>query len=300
MSQLRAFPFRRPRQERVQGGRWEIIEGVEVMPLPEELPDWDPMTTIHLRRRVTVDLAGVQADCGLGPTDRVRLVASWRSAGSTLRGLGHVHDHALADGRAEVVLEVRIPGTDVARDVSVRSTLLLLESHTPGSLVTPRVPGSLLWSDERTVLLEGIASRFPLELVDFGSTTWLPAGAAWFLEWDPEELDLPLLGSVRLYVNSAIPAVANAIRAANPDAAAKAIAQMIRIDVARTMIQGALANVDFAREPKAFGKDTVGAAVRGMIEVFFDGEDPGALRERLLPGEFDAQLQAKLKFLKEV
>lgn len=284
----------------MHGSRWEIIEGAEVMPLPEELPDWDPMTTIHLRRRVTVDLAGVQADCGLDAVDRVRLVGSWRSAGSTLRGLGTTHDHALADGRAEVVLEMTIPGTEVARDVTVRATLLLLESRTAGSMVTPRIPGSLLWSDERTVLLEGIASRFPLELVDFASTTWLPAGAAWFLEWDPDELDLPLLGSVRLYVNAAVPAVVEAIRAATPDAAAKAIAQMIRIDVARTMILGALANHDFAREPKAFGKETVGAAVRGMIEVFFDGEDPRALRERLLPGEFDAQLQAKLKFLRGV
>lgn len=300
MSQLRAFPFRRPRHERMHCGRWEILEGDEVMPLPEELPDWDPMTTVHLRRRVTVDLEGVRADCGLDAGDRVRVVGSWRSTGSTLRGLGTVHDHALSEGRLEIVLEMKIPGTEVARDVTVRATLLLLEASAAGSAVSPHRPGSLLWSDERTVLLEGIASRFPLELVDFASTTWLPAGAAWFLEWDPDELDLPLLGSVRLYVNTAVPSVVEAIRGANPDMAAKAISQMIRLDVARTMILGALSNADFAREPKAFGKDTVGAAVRGMIEVFFDGEDPRALRERLLPGEFDAQLQAKLKFLREV
>ena len=83
----------------------------------------------------------------------------------------------------------------------------VMERREPWS---PTCPGSVLWEGEPrfVVDLEGTGTRFPTELRTFGDGNGFPPRAAWYLDWDRDDLSLPVLGSVRLYLNEAHPMMA--------------------------------------------------------------------------------------------
>ena len=49
------------------------------------------------------------------------------------------------------------------------------------------------------IALEGGASRFPITAAAFSSVARLPDGGSWVLEWNPESLDTPVMGGMRLH-----------------------------------------------------------------------------------------------------
>ena len=150
--------FAAPWQQRVPGG---------VEALPRELPYWDYNTDVPLIRTLTIDLDAVFEQCGLADDAQVSIVALWRSTGSGMRALA---DRQIVgrDWRvAHYELDFTLTGTDVGGTV-ILTTQLLLED--PGSTLdpaAPRRPGSVLWSDERDLRLQGDAARVPMDLVDF-------------------------------------------------------------------------------------------------------------------------------------
>ena len=67
---------------------------------------------------------------------------------------------------------------------------------------SPPTPGSVLWTHDSRVFLEGDQSRFPTEAISFAAHPTAPIGAAWVVEIDTTDFAAPALGSVRLLVNA--------------------------------------------------------------------------------------------------
>lgn len=299
MSRIVAFPYRTARAERVQVEPWvhSGMEGPE--PLDAQLPGWDYNTNLRVGRQVLIDSAGVRADCGLGPDDPIALVAVWRSTGTILRGLGA--GQRVPDGApAQVRLEARLPSTSMGGTLVLQTRLILAAQRPGAGSLEPWVAGSVLWQDEVAVALEGIGSRFPVEVVDFEASGWLPPGAAWYLAWNSLELDEPFLGSVRLLVNAKNRRVAAAVQ--NPKhAASTLIASMMYFDVGRSLIRGTLASDEFTARPDQYREGSTGWAVHALLRALFPADSPLSLRGLMdqHPAEFDAQLQAALRLLEE-
>jgi hypothetical protein len=129
--------------------------------------------------------------------------------------------------------------------------------------------------------------------MDFAATTF-PQNAGWYLDWTPEDLQQPMFGDVRLYINSRHQRVAEAVSNNSPEAAD--LKESVRLDLAQTLIRGALSNDEFVENPDSYSPGTTGAVVRSMIRLYFEGYSLAELRSiAQAPHEFSAMLQEKLK-----
>ena len=182
---------------------WHILKGDEAQELPTTLPQWDYNTNLVVRRNILVDVIGLKEDAKLQNGHDLALGAVWSSSGTNLREcLAQVDLDANADVQT-LALFGEIPGKELAGDVRIATILIVRATPAKPIALTPSIPGSVLWGDALSVALEGNASRFPVEVVDFSAASWTPnPEAGWFVSWNRHDLHQPMMGSVRLFLNS--------------------------------------------------------------------------------------------------
>jgi hypothetical protein len=259
--------------------------------LPPQLVDWDPGQDVVLRRTINIDVARAEAACGLGAGSEIAACVSWRSPGSGQRG--NAFRRVLPLGGATICsIEARIPGSELGGSVNVITRIVLANAgvNTAG-LAAFRI-GSILWEDTVSLVLEGIGSRFPIEVVDFASMSF-PPNAAWRLYWQPGNLSAQAMGCFRLLINKRHRRMAIAASRAVPDAESKAIWSAVNVGVAREIISGALSEDAFIAPDSAFDEGSVGEVALALLQRAFPGETQQAVRERMqgTPALFECQLQ---------
>jgi hypothetical protein len=272
-------------------------EGPQV--LRADLPHWDYSTSVTLQRELVVDAAGVRRDCQIGAEDRIAAVVVWRATGTTLRGLASA---ALVEGdRAALRCDLKLSGRDLGGTLRVETQLVLGGQGTGTSPLAAGRIGSILWRDLITVVLEGVAARFPVEVIDFAESGIPAKNAAWYLEWPRGRLHESATGETRLYVNRRRDRIVDAVSMVNPDESGRLIWSAIRHDVGRTLIEGALADEEFVDEPGAFESGTMGASIRRLLQTLWPGEEPRGLagQMRQAPDDFSAELQDRLQLFGE-
>jgi hypothetical protein len=174
-------------------------------------------------------------------------------------------------------------------------TCLVLQaaSRSRGRLAPYRV-GSILWMEAYTVLLEGEAARFPVELVEF-SRAGIQGGAdaGWVLHWYPDDLDAAALGTVRLFLNAEHALITRAAGGDRADPLVAAVTSAIYFDVARTLVNGALDHEQFD-DDGSWPNGSLGFVLQQLLHTLFPSRSIASLRsQRELAGtEFDAMLQA--------
>ncbi|WP_232078868.1 hypothetical protein [Mycobacterium florentinum] len=144
-------------------------------------------------------------------------------------------------------------------------------------------------------MLEGGAARFPITAADFKALPNYPDNAAWVLDWDPDELEAPVLGGMRLIVNSSHEVMPELLRSGSSDPRAGLLRSFVTFDVARSLIAGALRNDRFVDEPEAFDDGTVGRMLFELISMCWPGMQLPALQSRSLQdsARLFAELQAR-------
>lgn len=277
---------------------WRIVRAHTEEELGDEHPSFDPAGTLELRRRITFDPAEVAESCGLDGPNQVAAVALWASRLTGLKGAS-LPVTIPSSGPQAVDLRLSLRGGDLGGALVLRTVLMLAVNRGDESPVVARVQGSVLWDGEprQIVNLEGAGTRFPTELRTFGVGNGFPSRAAWFLDWDRDDLSLPVLGSVRLYLNDAHPLMAG-LAAGAADAETARIRESLKFDLARELVTGALANRDFVEDPGVYEAGTVGATIRRLCSrVLFpySSLDELALRARTSPSRFAADLQSALQ-----
>jgi hypothetical protein len=289
-------PFRVVAPGGVQAEPWLEADSGSV--LGERVEHWDPDLTLRLDRRVAVDVEAVLGSTGLDSPDGLAVATVWRSDRTRLRGPGMSVSLRGRSGDALVSVSVDVPGHLAGGSVEIRTALVLAEDGGQTVPIVARRPGSILWSDRSSVALEGSAARFPVTVMDFSAVPGLGNDAPWALEWSPRDLDQPVLGAMNLLVNAAVPAVVAAISGGQgPESAA--IADMIRFDVARGLIHGALSQEEFSGGSAEFESDSVGRMLRDLLERYWSGVSTETLARRLAetPHRFESELQAKTGLL---
>jgi hypothetical protein len=294
MKKVQRRPYLTPLRDRVVIDHWEQQLDDRTMPLGDRLPGWDAGSDIRVRADLFVNVEGIFQDCRLERDAVLRLVLIWESSGTKLRGNGEPVDFTFNVQSGRLALTAQIDGKLLADSLSVFVKLLFISPGTTQHQLMPKLRGSILLETlPHKVQLEGDGARFPIEVIDF-TTTNFPQQAGWYLAWDPDDLAQPLLGDVRLYVNSRHPQIAAAVSDIRPEAAG--IHEAVRLDLAQTLIRGVLHNPDFLENPDRYAPGTIGAAVRAMIRLYFDGYQLDSVRTLTQrPHEFSAFLQEKMK-----
>jgi hypothetical protein len=168
-------------------------------------------------------------------------------------------------------LTLALSGELLADRVRVEVQLVLADSGQSNFLLSPQRAGSILWRETKTIILEGLASRFPVELVNFAECSWLPKNASWFLDWDDANLELVALQTLRLLVNAKNAKTRRAVTESSIND--EVIREIIEFDVGRTLIIGALENDMFVQNPDSYMDGSVGCYIRRLIRTLFPNED---------------------------
>lgn len=201
---MRALPHRVAARSAVTFAEPRLLLDEKWYAVGEPVVPWDYLAHTTVVTTVSVDQAELLQSTGLA--DLEGIVAHVQVDCATT-GSRHASSSPLSvDGRP-VSIEVRIPPHQVAQRIDVTQSILLdrPDGEEPHNLAAFR-RGSRLWQAERTFrfILEGSASTFPTEAFSF-SAAGLPSTAAWKLQFEPDSLDEPYLGAVRLLLNSEHP-----------------------------------------------------------------------------------------------
>lgn len=294
----RALPFRTPGDEAVKAQQWVLVVDGEGFELPEALPDWDYQMSLHLRNEVHVDLDAVQASTGLTPDAKLSLVVVWTATGSGLRGTAQ-RVSLSGEGTRTVELDVELSGTQLGGLLTLDTHLVLAESRETGAIASPRRGGSVLWTHTRALHLQGDAPQFPIAVVDFESTQ-LPTDSAWHVQLS-EELNTATMGALLLLVNERKKPVVTAFQnAASPRPIDRVYLAAAYADIARTMIEHALADPDFSHDAD-YAEDSLGATLQSLLENLFPHMSVQHLRQRReqSPNLFATEVQAAVSIFEE-
>lgn len=276
---------------------WADADG---RPLGDRLEHWDPFTDTELFRVVDVDLDAVRTACRLNLDAAFAVSATWYSNRTRLSGAGTSAELGQLRGRVRAPVSILVPGDAAGGRLQLRTALVLRHPGTNGSPISPSREGAILWLHSRSLALEGGSARFPVTAVDFEASDRLPDDASWALEWNPEELDAPVLGDLRLVVNSHNDTLLNALRSGVADAKSAVIRSFITLDVARALVEGALDNDRFVDDPEGYDEGSIGRMLFELLSMCWPGVPIKALasRRREDPTRLEAELQAHLRVLR--
>jgi hypothetical protein len=266
----RAYPYRTA-PEHVIATPW--ISPDNGAPIGEYLSSWDYGSVVRLQRRVEVDLPALLGECGLSPDARLGLNIRYWPGTSLIRGTALQTDLVASEsvsGRSMCVLDVEVPGRDLAAALIVETTLVLLDHGSGGedSFVARRA-GSILWRDEASVRLEGAAGLLPVAPVSFRDQG-LPEHAAWYVSVDSSEWGSAAMGNLLILLNDDNAAIRKAVAAPHePESAV--LLDALTVDVVCDLVGRALLDEEFPMvisTGERRSEPSTAALVRGLIVSF--------------------------------
>ncbi len=292
MKTPKAIPYLLPPDTVVAVQPWCFTDGTE---LGDRLDHWDPFVELDLIRTVEVDLDEARNSCGLPDGAAFALVATWSSNKTRISGDGTLVELGDLRGTVRTALTLNVPGRESGGRVTLRTRLVLRYPGVEPSPISPRRIGAILWDEECHVAVEGGAARFPITAADFNAIPYYPNTAAWILEWDSNDLEAPVLGGLRLLVNSGHESIPEMLRSGSSDPRAGMLRSFAALDVARSLIAGALRNDRFVDDPESYDDGTVGRMIFELIALCWPGKPIASIRS-LINEDADrvnAEIQAR-------
>lgn len=210
MNRRVAFPFLTLTEAALAATTWEVsLDGGDWAEIGEHLPDWDPTSTMRLRRTIRVVPEIAEQDLSI-PRDHLQLAIGIRvgtGQGRLPRMVLHRERRVLESGSWVQMFECEIPGRNLSVVLDLLTEVTLAAVPRFPAPLSPTAAGDRLWSDRGRTRLEGDEPRFPIETADLaallGDAT--ATSAPWHLHWSPRNWDRDFHGAVRLYLNEATP-----------------------------------------------------------------------------------------------
>ena len=254
---------------------WHEIRGERTELLGESIKDWDYLTVLTLHAELEVDVAAARRSAHLTANSGLAVVLSAASSATRLRGPVWA-ENVSAPKKQHLRIEVDIAGSELGGRLDL-ITQLVVSRPEPLDELGPTHRGAIIWRHRHSVLLEGDAPQFPTEPADLSGPPYNLPRAAWLLEIASDDLDVPAAAAVRLVVNEAHPLMR---RVLDGDASPEAVQALetVRWDVARQLVDAALALPEFIERDDAFEEDSFGWLLAGVLATHFPGESPRSVR----------------------
>lgn len=288
-----SVPFLRPSKDVVVEDGWRLIP--DETPLPDRLPHWDPNTTVRIGQSLTIDIDALRDQCQLAEDATFAVTSRWHSSKTRITSVEAVAELGNESGRLSANLEMAVPGPVLGGRLSIYTSVVLRTHGTSTSPIAPARPGSILWDLRESTALEGAAARFPVSVVPFVEVAGIADGAGWSLELALNDLNAPVLGSMRLLLNADDAALVEALRTGSTSRDTAALRMFVHLDVARSLVTRALQCEAFVATPDAWDEDSVGRMLNDLIGQLWPGIPVSKLRLRMLesPAVFESELQSQ-------
>lgn len=228
------WPFRRAPNAVLDLHAWMHSIGPDPEPLPKYLEGWDPLTDVHVERRIQCDVGALRMATGLPEPIPIVVTVSWMNQQSYMTECLY-----RAPLETEQVIRIALPSGKLGGSVRLTTSISVATTDPSRPLGTARWAGSVLARDEHTLVLEGGGPMFPIATLDFAATKYA-AEASWALQL-PEDLTLPVLGSVLLLVNTLDTELTAALGASKPNPRESALLDELEAGIGAHLVEQALA-----------------------------------------------------------
>ncbi|MFC8429244.1 hypothetical protein [Streptomyces sp. NPDC057253] len=303
---VRVWPYRKP-VERVHAEQWRSGDATGE-PAPDALTAWDYTTDITLGRVVEIDLAELRKDCGL-PTDApLRLCVRYWPSTSLLRKSAFVEELPAHSDRTSCEVQISADSTQLGGFLTVETLIELATDLPAGEPFVATRAGSILWSDQKRIHLEGGAGLLPVAPVSFREAG-LPAGSAWYVSMDGGDWQQAAMGSLLVLLNEDNPAVKQAMETAQGELSGM-VWSVLEVDIITDLVGRALDDDAFVDETPSDDPDgdlTMAGLVRALVRTYLarPGESAEQAIKRLRderrrdPSRFRADVHAGVRFPRE-
>lgn len=253
--------------------------------------DWTYFQSIQASVEVLLDTSGLAESVGLPPDAEFGVSLAWRTSRVGLRGSSAI---VPADG-AEVSASALIPIGAAGGTLTLEAKVLLVD---PGSGVrdslAPTEMGSILWSAERQVVLEGIAARLPIIPVSAGQHPFIDLhNARWLVKVEMSDLDAPIDAAVRVFVNESNENVQRMMAEPGGETA-NAMSSSLLIDIQREFMRLALAEDSVYDHDHDYPDGSLGDALSASLALFRKDFELLQNIAQYDAASFDVELQGRL------
>lgn len=202
---MRLMPFRasannavvcRPPRLRIWGKAYEP---------GSEIPEWDYLTEVTIEGELSIKNDLLLSSTGLARNPGLAAIRAVLRVDCPATGKRFLGISPLNNSDQPVSLKVRVPAGEAAEELEVRYEIVLDAPDGPApENRAAHQRGSRLYGLNRPYRfrLEGDGSSFPIEAFEFAGGDF-PTGSVWVLKFQDEDLAVPYLSAVRLYVNTA-------------------------------------------------------------------------------------------------
>lgn len=256
-----------------------------------------------------MDLDGIREDCGLPEDAALRLSVRYWPSTSQIRHVGFTGAVSLHGKQNVAVIDLVAEGEDLGGFLTIETILDLADEIQSDEPFVAQRAGSILWSDQVRVHLEGAAGLLPTAPVSF-TEAGLPQGAAWYVSMDGSDWLQAAMGSLLILLNTDNAAVRRALASENEETA-PLLWDTLGIDIVTDLVGRALDDESFdddAGDADQEGDLTMAGLVKSLVRTYLalPTESPTNAMRRLRderrgdPSRFRAQVQKGIGFPREV
>lgn len=246
---------------RIGSGDWLRAEG--------GVAAWDYLAQLEFQRAIEVDGVRARSACGLGPQTAIDAVVTAQCPVARFRKV--VYRTAIPNASWTASIAFAVPSAELAEQMRLDTEIVLSAERATAERLTARYAGSRLFHESIQVDLEGALSRMPLESASFThQLSYLGAPRApWYVDCGNGDLHAPVMRALRVYLNSDQPKFA--LAAKNGDGTLLAV---LKADIARNMLEAALADDSFKAGDFDFAEGTLGEAAARVLRLCFPDMKP--------------------------
>lgn len=292
MSRNVAFPFLTLPDRAVETGDWMIGNaGEPLFPCESMLDFWDYDRDLDVGLGLVIDLPAVSEALDLGHSELnlLALLKIGTGRGTQPRAIPHTVSVPVDRSAERTWLAATLDSSRLSSRLWLEASLVLAAEPARAGRLSPRQPGSRLWSSSFNILLEdGGDARLPMETVSFSKVF---AGkshedALWYLDWRQHAWDLDFGGNIRLYLNRDRETFMQEVLAGEPFHL-----HMIMSDVMNQLVSAYIRS-DVSEFPHDHPDGSLAKQAWDWLSLAFPGVSVDAIRTLLQdkPGEFHAAL----------
>lgn len=291
MAKLRVFPHRQIGPSAIKFEGWHVRVGqAPQMPVARYLENFDYSSEMQFGFRAKLSLDQIRSSVGIDDQSTLAFYLLVDCESSNVRFKEVV---TVSEGE-EFDCWLTVPPGQLAAKVRLERGLVLDELGSSDVWDSPKRRGALLFSDDPWfVQLEGDATRFPTQAIDFAADR-LPEKAAWKLQISYDDPNQPFNSAVRLLINTRHPAH-NALLAAERN---DIFDSALRSDIARQLIATLSRDEEFLAQQE-WRDESLGAVVdrlcRSALPYASAAEAIQSFRRD--PTRFDAKIQNAFGYL---
>jgi len=270
---------------------WGVeLDGELLLTPSEHLDNWSYYQTLTVRSTIVADASALLEGLKLNSDAVLGFVILWVSPGTSMRGASEV----VAIESAETTVALLLPGGQLRGDLRLEAQIVLLSpSAHSRSVLSPSVPGAILWSSAHSIRLEGIGSRMPVLVVPFSKH--LAAGGnhgLWWLQLSSTDFESPADSCLWMWLNEENEAIEELL-SYPASASSQRTQQFLKADFYRQLIFVGLRDEDFDMSDD-YPSGSLGAVIAAPMLLLGESMDELRSQYRFAPMDLEARLQARL------